>query len=574
MMENHKRFYWIVGMLLFFGLLLSACKGGSTQASTTRQPTPQPTSPPTAADIAKLALGQQLNINPAAISIVSVEPVEWPNTCLGVQAQGQTCAQVVVPGYLVMLEAERQRYEYHTNADGTELQAVPGPIPPLGGLSITWQADNACQAAVIDPQGVTYGPCGGAMKTAPLPSDGQKQDLNQFGTVYAPFYAETQAGDLNLSGRGDSQATSAEQRMLAEWARLTVEDAILGEAGAAREPAIAWHREGGIAGFCDDLTVDMAGAVQATSCKGNSAQEVGQTRLDVSQLVQVYRWIDTLKPFEVVQTEPAAADQMTVRLSFAGQGTQQATSSDQQAIEAFAAQLFAELASGSAPQISGDPDQVVSDFLTALQQDPSGKSSLVYLSQSLGAYVESGHSLTETLVVESMYRSFGIGAIYYDRGGMLATVETALNYASPIERSFVLVNESGAWHINTIIAYAVPPMATSPDFAVADRVILAYVEALQEKDPAAAWALLTLDDESKISEADIAAEVRSIQNIAATSIVLIEDLQEQLVYQANLWVTVEPGASGPWTAGDNVRWFEMVSTPEGWGIARVSSTAP
>ena len=209
-MENHKRFFWIVGMLLFFGLLLSACRGSSTQASTTRQPTPRPTSPPTAADIAKLALGQQLNINPAAISIVSVEPVEWPNACLGVQEQGQMCAQVVVPGYLVMLEAERQRYEYHTNADGTELQAVPGPIPPLGGLSITWQADNACQAAIIDPQGVTYGPCDGAMKTASLPSDEQKQELNQFGTVYAPFYAETQAGDLNLSGRGDSQATPAE----------------------------------------------------------------------------------------------------------------------------------------------------------------------------------------------------------------------------------------------------------------------------------------------------------------------------------------------------------------------------
>jgi hypothetical protein len=573
-MENHKRFYWIVGMLLFFGLVLSACRGSNAQASATRQPTPQPTSPPTAADIAQLALGQQLNINPAAISIISVEPVEWPNACLGVQVEGQTCAQVVVPGYLVMLEAERQHYEYHTNADGTELQAVPGPIPPLGGLSITWQADNACQAATIDPQGVTYGPCDGATKIVPFPSDGQEQELSQFGMVYAPFYAETQAGDVNLSSRGDSQATPAEQRMVAEWARLTVEDAILGEVGAAREPAIAWHREGGVAGFCDDLTVDMAGAAQATSCKDNNAQELGRARLDVSQLTQLYQWSDTLESFDLVQTEPAATDQMTVRLSFVGQGTHQATSSDQKAIADFAAQLFAELASGNAPQSPGDPDQIVSDFLTALQQDLSGKSSLIYLSQSLGAYVESGHSLIETMGVDGVYRSFGVGTTYYDEGGRLATVETTLEYATPVERSFVLVKGNGAWHINTVIAYAIPPTATSPDFAVADRVILAYVEALKEKDPAAAWELLTADGESKISEADIATELQSIQNIAARSIVLIEDFQEQLVYQVNLWVTVEPGVSGPWTAGDNVRWFEMVSTPEGWGIVRVSSTAP
>ncbi len=573
-MKNHKRFYWLTGLLLLVGLLLAACKGNTTQATATHESIPQPTSPPPALHLAQLALGQQLGLEPAAISIVSAEPVEWPDACLGIHAPGKLCAQIVVPGYLVILEAAGQRYEYRTNTDGTDLQAVPGPTPPLGGLAITWQANNQCQTAIITEQGVTYGPCAGKMTSIALPGGENKIDLNQFADDYAPFYAATEAGELNFAGRGDGQATAAEERMLAEWARLTVESVVLGEAETVQRPAITWHREGGIAGFCDNLIVDVTGKATAMSCNEGAHQELGQSRLNGQQLIRLYTWVDTLKPFEMVQTEPAAADKMTIQLSFTGRGTLEATSSNQQDTEAFAAQLFAELAAAGAPQSLGDPDLVVSALLDSLQQDPSGESSLDYLSQSLQAFTESGHPLTETLDVEGIYRSFDVGTTYFEKNGELATVQVTLNYVSPIVRSFVLVQQDGVWRVNTIIAYAVPPMAISPDFVAADRVILAYVEALREKDPAAAWALLTADGESKVSEADIAAQVESIQDITPISITLIQDLQDPLLYQVILWVTVQPGAVSSWTAGDNLRWFEMVSAPEGWGIARVSSAAP
>jgi hypothetical protein len=573
-MKNHKWIFGIVGLLIIVGLGLAACKSGVSQANTTRQPTLVPTSPPTAVDLAELALGHRLNINPAAISIVSAEPVEWPDACLEIPADGQACAQVLVPGYLVILEAEKHLYAYHTNTDGTELRAVPGPTPPLGGIGITWQADNQCQAAVITQQGVTYGPCDGEMKTAPLPNNGEKQDLDGFANTYAPVYVETNVGRINLAGRGDDQASPAEQRMLAEWARLTVESATLGDTETLHQPAIAWHREGGIAGFCDDLTVNVAGEATSTSCKDGTHQELGQARLNGQQLAQLYGWVDTLQSFEVVQTEPANADKMTVQLSFTGRGTREATPMEQQAIGAFAAQLFAEGAGTGVPQSLGDPDQVVNDFLNSLQQDPTGQSSLDYLSQSQRAFTESGHPLTETFGLEGIYRSFAVGTTYFEEQGELATVQATLNYVSPIERSFVLVQEQGAWRVNTIIAYAVPPMTISPDFVVSDRVILAYIQALQKKDVPAAWALLTSDDEYQVSEADIAAETGPIQNITPVSITMIKATGSQLVYQVNLWVTVKSGEAGPWTEGENVRWFEMVPTPEGWGIASVSSSAP
>jgi hypothetical protein len=143
-----------------------------------------------------------------------------------------------------------------------------------------------------------------------------------------------------------------------------------------------------------------------------------------------------------------------------------------------------------------------------------------------------------------------------------------------VERSFVLVPQDGVWRVNTIVVYAVPPMAISPDFVASDCIILAYVRAFQKKDVSTAWALLTPEDEYQVSESDIAVVSESVENIAPTSATLIEATESQLVYQVNLWVTVKSGETDQWTEDENVRWFEMVPTSEDWGIARVGSTAP
>ncbi len=50
--------------------------------------------------------------------MVSVEAVDWPDGCLGVQTPGVMCTMVITPGYRVILEADGKQYEYHTNASG------------------------------------------------------------------------------------------------------------------------------------------------------------------------------------------------------------------------------------------------------------------------------------------------------------------------------------------------------------------------------------------------------------------------------------------------------------------------
>jgi hypothetical protein len=48
------------------------------------------------------------------IALKSFERVDWPDSCLGVYQPDVACAAVVSPGYRVILEANGQTYEYHT----------------------------------------------------------------------------------------------------------------------------------------------------------------------------------------------------------------------------------------------------------------------------------------------------------------------------------------------------------------------------------------------------------------------------------------------------------------------------
>jgi hypothetical protein len=76
------------------------------------------TPPPVAQDVVRLAredLAQKLGLAPEAIQLVSVEGVEWSDTSLGCPQPGMMYAQVITPGFRVMLEAGGQTYEYHTD---------------------------------------------------------------------------------------------------------------------------------------------------------------------------------------------------------------------------------------------------------------------------------------------------------------------------------------------------------------------------------------------------------------------------------------------------------------------------
>ena len=65
----------------------------------------------------------------------------WRDSCLGCPKTGESCTQVLTPGYRVMLRVGDATYEYHTDLGGTArlcsqspgqpgaYQPVPAPTP-------------------------------------------------------------------------------------------------------------------------------------------------------------------------------------------------------------------------------------------------------------------------------------------------------------------------------------------------------------------------------------------------------------------------------------------------------------
>ncbi len=106
----------ILFILMLFLMILSAC-APKTPASSPQQPSGEMVTKDKApfAIAAKAALSQKLGIAEEKISFVSADGVEWSDSCLGLGGPAESCMQAITPGYKVILAAEGQQYEIHTD---------------------------------------------------------------------------------------------------------------------------------------------------------------------------------------------------------------------------------------------------------------------------------------------------------------------------------------------------------------------------------------------------------------------------------------------------------------------------
>ncbi len=65
--------------------------------------------------IATKSLAQKLQIDIEQIQLISVEAMTWPDASLGCPQMGVMYAQVVTPGYKIVLETGGRQYPYHTD---------------------------------------------------------------------------------------------------------------------------------------------------------------------------------------------------------------------------------------------------------------------------------------------------------------------------------------------------------------------------------------------------------------------------------------------------------------------------
>ncbi len=394
----YQRFFPRALATLLLGILLTGCVALAPTGTTAPGATvPQAGAPVTETDNPaalnqRQVLAMQLQLDLTEVEITAVEAVTWSDACLGVPNPAELCAAAETPGYRITLTANGEAYVYHTNKDGSQVRLAEAPEAQIGETLIEWtgNSDSGCTVAQIGPDGVAIGRCYEEVRLgAPFAGERRAADLAEFAATFAAFTADTPAGAITFNGSGTTEATPAQQRMIAEWARLVQVEAQGGRSGASWGLAFAWHREGGIAGFCDDLTVYVTGEVWATSCRGATPQDLAHFRLDAEELATLYNWVDTFQSFEYEQSDSAMADSMTVRLIFSGAGAQAASEAEQAAMIDFAQTLYTE-----ATTATGD---AVGDLPAVCATPAADQQLLVQESQGYCLLYPATHTVTETV---------------------------------------------------------------------------------------------------------------------------------------------------------------------------------
>lgn len=306
--------------------------------------------PPTdvpAVGAARRYLAQRLGLyDPQTITVVSVEEVTWPDACLGAARPNEMCAQVLTPGYRIVLEAQGTRYTLHTNQAGSAIRLVEtlprGSAQPL----VRWQrqSESACLSAEVSLQGLTYGACGAAAQRWAFKSPEQAAELSEWVQTYAPFEAETALGWVSLAGKGTQTATPAEQRSLAAWVATLVAAAQNVEFEGGLGLVLSWQRSGGIAGLCQILRVYESGWAEVYDCRNPQTAPtlVTRRRLTAEELQTLYGWVDGLQPLSQA-FEELHVDGFAFQLAFNGRGSRAADANTQKALWDWAQAVFQRL---------------------------------------------------------------------------------------------------------------------------------------------------------------------------------------------------------------------------------------
>jgi hypothetical protein len=167
-------------------------------------------------------LAQRLGVAEEEIAVKSLEATEWPDASLGCPQPGVMYAQMITPGYRVILEVDGQVYEVHTDGgqgvvwceeegSAMEVPPVPGTVEPgMEGLIEMAKEDlaerlsmAAGEIEVLEAKGVVWpdaslGCPQPGMRYKQVPMDGALIRLLVEGKVYeyhsgggrAPFLCE------------------------------------------------------------------------------------------------------------------------------------------------------------------------------------------------------------------------------------------------------------------------------------------------------------------------------------------------------------------------------------------------
>lgn len=297
---------------------------------------------PGAALAARQFLAGELGLDPEGIRVSYFEAVEWPDSCLGVSGRGE-CVSEITSGYQVILEVGEDWFLIHTDQSGGKVILAGTPDQPAVITQLNWSGlvDERCYQAEITMETLAYGACDEQLVSQSFVSSPRWHEFEELTNVFNPFVAETAAGEITFSGPTGVIPSSLQQRMIAEWARLVVQEAI--DQGNPAAAVLSWRREGGEPNICEELSLDSAGLAIASACGSGESKELGRARLTTIQLKRLYDWIDGLSSYELENALLLETGTVTTRIVFTGRGENKALDVHQQEMDAFAQELFTHL---------------------------------------------------------------------------------------------------------------------------------------------------------------------------------------------------------------------------------------
>ena len=358
----------------------------------------------TAAEAARFVLAQALGT--MDVEVVSFEPFEFSDSCLGLGGPAESCLAAITPGYKVTLAAGGATYVYHADEMGGNVRLAEAPAHALDAPVISWRNEfrGQCSQAVLGLDSGAAGRCDAPMVAAPLRADWVTRNLPYFVATYAPFEAETMAGRVVFTGTGSLGAMPSEQQSIAEFARIAAGIVESGHAGASYGIAFTLHREGGLLGSCENVEVYVSGEVFISSCKGETPEQMAYGRLTALELERLYNLLDTYTFTEWADASALAYDGLAEALVFFGRGDVSASDVEVQSLldlagRAYSRLVYGEINPGDGPMWVALPEtwsvgqtrETVLGTLTVVGEapmDPRAENSAIYVADATDVSLE------------------------------------------------------------------------------------------------------------------------------------------------------------------------------------------
>ena len=314
----------VLFIMTILTLVITACGPVIAATEEPSVPTEEPTSTHIAVDLgpaqraALTALSEKVNLPADQIKLVSTEAVTWPDGCLGIVRMGVFCTQAEVPGFKIIFEAHGKKYEFHTNQDGSTVML----------------AEGAQDSAVVEDLVIKQLAANLGLKESDI-------------SVVSDTTIEFRDACMGVAMEGVMCAQVITPGHIVVLEAKGVQYEFHTDANGSRvQPAslaMVWKREGGIAGFCDTMTVFRSGEVYTSQCKPQPEGRMGTfaNLLSSGEQKQFMDWMAQSGEAHLDASDPAGvADQMKVTLDLFGTGSKQITKSDQQALLEFAQNLY------------------------------------------------------------------------------------------------------------------------------------------------------------------------------------------------------------------------------------------